>query len=308
MQEGISSNLMSALFFLQFRRLCAGHTYLIKSIVITFGSMKCQKITPPPMLRSYVQYFWTLDSDDDESGSTTFTTIADGLPGLIFQQFDSGEQTAFDLPTCYLYGQSVKPIQIMMPSRFRAIGVYFYPHALQAVFGLPAHEWTNNCVGLDVLDGVEGKALEECLLNTLGTDERVAILASYLYKRTLRNNLNKQDAEAVYAVKQIRQANGHLGLQALQADLRISERSLERKFREAIGVGPKLFSRICQFQGALEQIRTGHFANLTDVAFSHGYADQSHFIRSFKAFVGFSPKQYKQAVMEQLPNFPQRIG
>lgn len=259
------------------------------------------------MLRSYVHYFWTLESSSNQSSDIVFSTIADGLPGLIFQYAGDGKQIALGLPTCYLYGQSVKPLNIVMPSCFSAIGAYFYPHALQAIFGLPAHEWTDNCLDLSMLDGVEGRLLEDSLLNTCDTTEQLAILAGYLYRKAL-HNVRRQDAEAVYAVRKIQQGKGSLGLHELQADLRISERSLERKFREAIGVGPKLFSRICQFQHALATIRTGHFASLTDVAFSTGYADQSHFIRSFKAFVGFSPKHYRRSVMELLPNFIQRIA
>jgi AraC-like DNA-binding protein len=260
------------------------------------------------MLQPYVRYFWAMDGYGDVQEEVTFATVADGLPGLIFQQLDEWQslQGGDSLPIAYVYGQSVRSTRITMPARFRSIGVYFYPNALQSVFGLPAHQLTNSCVSLDSLDGLEGTALIEHLLNTGGANDRVAILADYLYKR-VRHNQVKQDAEAIYAISRIQQANGRLGLRALRDDLRISERGFERKFHQAVGVAPKLFSRICQFQSALEHIRTGRFSSLTEVAFAHGYADQSHFIRTFRAFTDLSPKQYRQTLIETLPNFPQQI-
>jgi AraC-like DNA-binding protein len=39
-------------------------------------------------------------------------------------------------------------------------------------------------------------------------------------------------------------------------------------------------------------LKTGQFDNLTDVAFENDFADQSHFIRSFKEFTQLTPKDY----------------
>lgn len=83
--------------------------------------MRC--FAPPPMLRPYVNCFWTLASDGPSTDCVNFITFADGLPGLIFQQLYGGHarQVSGDLPTLYLYGQSVQPNRITLPAFFRAI-------------------------------------------------------------------------------------------------------------------------------------------------------------------------------------------
>ncbi|MFC3200124.1 DUF6597 domain-containing transcriptional factor [Parapedobacter deserti] len=271
--------------------------------------MKYRKFAPPPPLLPYVQYFWTLDSGGvDAKAYHTFTTIADGLPGLIFQEISAGvaQQWNHALPTCYLYGQSIRPSKITIPSGFRSVGVYFYPNALQSIFGLPAHELTDRCVAIDALDEKTGVSLIERLLNTPAADRQIQILADYLRWRVERNSA-KLDAEAVYASKLLAVSGGRLQLRELQQELRISERTFQRQFRQAIGVSPKLFSRICQFQAAMQQLREGQPVNFTELAFMHGYADQPHFIRTFRTFVGCSPRQYARAFNEQLPNFPHLI-
>ncbi|WP_371870702.1 AraC family transcriptional regulator [Parapedobacter pyrenivorans] len=58
----------------------------------------------------------------------------------------------------------------------------------------------------------------------------------------------------------------------------------------------------------MQQFREGGSNRFTDLAFAHGYADQPHFIRTFKAFVGYSPRHFARAFAEQLPNFPHLIS
>jgi AraC-like DNA-binding protein len=62
-----------------------------------------------------------------------------------------------------------------------------------------------------------------------------------------------------------------------------------------VGVTPVQYRRICQFQSAFEQLRSKEFNNASDVAFGSGFADQSHFIRSFKEFTQTTPNNYIQS-------------
>nr|WP_229738932.1 DUF6597 domain-containing transcriptional factor [Parapedobacter pyrenivorans] len=48
--------------------------------------MEFHRFAPIPPLVPYVQYFWTLANADEIPAPYTFTTIADGLPGLIFHR------------------------------------------------------------------------------------------------------------------------------------------------------------------------------------------------------------------------------
>ena len=68
-----------------------------------------------------------------------------------------------------------------------------------------------------------------------------------------------------------------------------SERQFRRRFQEAVGIGPKLFSRILRFQRALHAIdRSG----LLPAALECGYFDQAHFIHDFRSFASETPAAY----------------
>ncbi|HVI48665.1 MAG TPA: AraC family transcriptional regulator [Chitinophaga sp.] len=268
--------------------------------------MDYQQILPPDYLRDYVRYFWTLESNGADAVPKSFKTIADGCPGLIFQRSDKGLFYQNDklLSGLFLYGQSTRHANMTSPAAFRTIGVYFYPQGLQSIFGMNADELTDTCVDLEPTAMLQSARLSEQLMDTESLSEQISILSSYLYQQIQRNR-SKGDRTALYAVSQIISSNGAVSLRDLQRELSLTERSFERKFKQSIGMSPKLFSRICRFQASLNQMRANQFSKLSDIAFENEYADQSHFIRAFKEFAGFTPNQYQKKSNEIVENFPE---
>ena len=70
----------------------------------------------------------------------------------------------------------------------------------------------------------------------------------------------------------------------------LSKKQFERLFKELVGTNPKEYARIVRFQKSLKLLQ--HYqedANQAQLAYQCGYADQSHFIREFKQFSGYTP-------------------
>jgi AraC-like DNA-binding protein len=271
--------------------------------------LKHQKISPPEHLREYVRYFWTLESNAADLPSKTFKTIADGSPGLIFQYSDQGSFYQFDkkLPPVFLYGQSTRCTEIQSPSVFKSIGVYFEPHVLKSVFGFHANELTDTCIDVGEMAGKQGFALTDQLIEAATSTEQASILSEYLTVQ-LRRNEDKNDDAIAYVLGQINRSKGLITLKELYRQSGMSERSFERKFQQSVGLSPKLYTRICRFQASLHQLRNNDFQKLSDIAFEQEYSDQSHFIRAFKEFSGFSPNQFQKRSNELIENFPELIS
>lgn len=264
--------------------------------------MHVQQFAPPGYLKEYVRYFWLLESAGDTIQAQTFRMIADGYPGLIFQQPEHPlfqDQTHTQWPRAFVYGQTTTPGEIYAPGSFKTLGVYFQPSALPAVFGFDADELTNSCLDFNLLMA----PLYEQLLNTAPIDKQIELLASFLFA-SIQKNKAVVSPDIQYSLRQIYTTGGGVSLLSLQESLRISERSLQRKFKQHVGVPPKLFSRICRFQVSLNQLRNRQYRKLSDVAFENDYADQSHHIRSFQEFAGCTPHQYQKQVNELVENFP----
>ena len=70
----------------------------------------------------------------------------------------------------------------------------------------------------------------------------------------------------------------------------LSERRFIELFKAEVAMTPKLFSRVRRFQHALSLVdRNAVRTDWAAVAAECGYSDQSHFIRDFEIFAGFTP-------------------
>jgi len=247
-----------------------------------------QNISIPERLRAFVRHVWTLDSRD-------LSVYADGSPGIIFQQTDSSLilNDNKKLSPVFLYGQTVQPIRMTAEGNVKMIVVCFHPHVVHSIFRLSAKEITDDCLDLSLLPPVPGINLTEQLWNTVTLEKQTDILFDYM-QQVITRNRSTIDAGMEYAATQLWQSGRQLSLKNLQQTLNQSERTFQRKFEQCIGIPPRLFSKISQFQSALGQLRNGNFFKLSDVAYDNGYADQSHFIRDFKKFTGLSPLAFQK--------------
>lgn len=269
--------------------------------------MNFQTLASPERLRPLIKSCWLVQNAAALPAQQTFRTVADGLPGLIFhRKADSESLRQFDktLPAVFLYGQGTGYSEITTSGSLDLMGIYFQPHALRTIFGIDSAEITNSCIDLDDISRKYGFSISDQLFNANSTGDQTQIIHEFLFF-LLENNGSKADDVAHYAVSKIAEKQGKMTVQELQQTLRLSERSLERKFLQQIGISPKLYLRIQRFQNALTQIRHKGFEKLTDVAYDHDYADQSHFLRDFKAFTGLAPSQYLKQTTEVLDNFSQ---
>lgn len=74
--------------------------------------------------------------------------------------------------------------------------------------------------------------------------------------------------------------------------LDVDVRSLQRRFRHYVGVGPKWVIRRYRLHEAAEQLKAESPPPLAALAASLGYADQAHFARDFKCVVGQTPGSF----------------
>jgi transcriptional regulator GlxA family with amidase domain len=93
------------------------------------------------------------------------------------------------------------------------------------------------------------------------------------------------------ALEKVSESRGMNSVSDLANELKISERQLERIFKQYVGLSPKFYSRIIRFS-TIFQLKEQGDPNWIDLTYESGFADQSHFIRNFKAFTGEDPSSY----------------
>src|SRR5208282_2414018 len=99
---------------------------------------------------------------------------------------------------------------------------------------------------------------------------------------------SEQDDPISYAVREIERSSGLISVRSVADGVGWSTRQLQRRFKESVGISPKLFGRMQRFQRVFRAMESSA-SNWIDTAVRCGYYDQAHLIRDFREFSGRSP-------------------
>jgi len=248
---------------------------------------------PSEILRPYVQSITVMESKDYES-HTNLPFYADGLPGIMFQQSENG---CFLLPRnkelseLFLYGQTLEPISIDIKGTFRFVVFQLYPFASKYLLDVHPKELNDDCFDLLQLDYVPSKIFANRLKKTTNFKQKISIL-SELMVLLIKNSKTKPDDRIQNAIYLILQNKGRISIKDVRNQVFLTERTLERKFINQVGLTPKQFAKIIQFKSSLHQLTESNFGKFLKVGLDSGFSDQSHFIRVFKKYTGKTPSAF----------------
>lgn len=214
-----------------------------------------------------------------------------GTPALLFKSAKGkiGNTSSSHLT---LFGQTVAPVDLLMEEAHVLIAYFFKAYTLLPLFGIAALELTDRPVDMQLLFPQRTSTLQDQLLHAENTKAMIALLDRFILDLVAHS---KSSCPLIqYASTKIANSAAKEGLAMVQRELHITERTFQRLFQKNIGVSPNLYRRICQFNAAFTQLNSRKNHKLTHIAFQHGYADQSHYIRAFREFTGITPTAYLQ--------------
>jgi transcriptional regulator GlxA family with amidase domain len=172
------------------------------------------------------------------------------------------------------------------------IAVVLQPYSLFTHFHTSAYELNNNTVALADLFGQEARDTEEQVVTALTIDTAIGIIEKFLLKRLMR--LNRLSSDMALAMDFICQHQGIITIDSLLRTVPVTERQLERKFREYIGTSPKRFADTIKFQHLLKLLqRQPDQDKIAELIYKSGYYDHAHLNNNFKKMTGLTPNHYK---------------
>lgn len=240
---------------------------------------------PPATTRRYVKYFWSVEKSAGEVLPPVYKSMADGYAEVVFSINGSFKEY-------YNYGGYVLPQHsnyrtLTIGKNIGLFGVRLYPYAILPLLGIASHEVVDN---VHDIQSMLPRDLVSKINEATTHPERISIFC--------RHMLGKADTAPTIvdrAVHKIIETRGMETVTSLCRMLSLSERQLERKFRESVGLTPKLYARILRFQYSKRKF-AGHTNSFAEIAFDCNYADQPHFARDFKEFSGMTVSEYSDMV------------
>lgn len=176
--------------------------------------------------------------------------------------------------------------------------VQFYPAGACHFFNFPLSELENQSFDLSDLFNAEIRQIEEQLFHAKTVQEKIAVIENFLLSNY--SSIPYYDnALLANGIQLIKQHKGQLTANSLSQKLAIAPKSLERKFSSRLGKTPKQYIKLIRFQETLKDFSQHKHIRLTEYAYRNGYFDQAHFIRDFKSYTGYTPKEF----VERYPDY-----
>jgi len=187
------------------------------------------------------------------------------------------------------------------------LGIHFRPGGAAAFLAMPVRELAGRHVELETLWGPQANELRERLCAAATPARRFALLEEAFLAR-LQHPSERHRAVAI-ALDAFDRTAGNVGVHDVARRIGLSHRRFIERFADEVGLTPKLYCRILRFQQARDIASRSSPVDWAAVATACGYFDQSHLIRDFREFAGFSPVAcLKQSAEPLLPNHVQQPG
>jgi len=115
-----------------------------------------------------------------------------------------------------------------------------------------------------------------------------------LFQRFLQGLLDDAPVDLVFdhCIKRIESSDGTISVKELEKSTGFSSRWLNMKFKQRLGVSPKLYASIMRFQALLTHVAALKETKESEKAYLNYCYDQSHYIKEFKRYAGVTPHEF----------------
>lgn len=137
------------------------------------------------------------------------------------------------------------------------------------------------------------RSLEEQLMRTTQPADALRLLVAFLRQRRAAR-LKGAVALLRISMEALRHGATAPHVTTLARQLGVTDRHLRRLMVDATGIAPRHFARIQRFHALLRASDQVPRRSWAELAFHHGYADQSHMIREVEDLAGVTPTQLHQ--------------
>jgi len=256
--------------------------------------MSYLEFKPAAPLADYIDAYW-IRKTTANAASSGRRVYADGCADIIV---NTGSATAWFHPMA-IAGQAIplQPGQMYLGGTMTAYGVVtaptgciltgirFKPGGFYALYQQPMAPAVDSLLPFSEPD----------LQSLMGKEPLASLLDDYLSAKKINT---RHDFSAIYNM--IYASKGQIAVEALAKECHMSNRTMERVFKENVGIPPKEFILIVRFQEVLRRLRQEDFARASEalpresllrIAFELGYHDHAHLTNAFKKYAGILPSE-----------------
>ena len=191
----------------------------------------------------------------------------------------------------FVAGLTDGPVLVRHEGSARCLQVNLTPLGARRLWGLPMSELANHSVPIQDVLGRWGHELVQRVGDAPDWATRFALV-----DRALRARLAEAppvDSELAWSLGQLVGSGGGAVIGNLADELGWSHRRLIARFRDAVGLPPKLVARIVRFERLLTLLAADGAVDWAGAAATCGYFDQAHLVREVRDLAGITPTELR---------------
>ncbi len=223
------------------------------------------------------------------------------LDGYMRHTYDNDTlQPNADYTKVWISGMHKNYISISAHEQSSMFVVQFKPSGAYPYFHQPLENITEQVVPAENVLGKDVLQLRDDLVEAADATAKFALAEKWLNERY------KADHEPPSELKQVITQLQEQPVSNLNHILDIypkTQKQLIDSFKKYVGLTPKYYQRILRFNELLQKMQQKEKVSWTDIAYSCGYSDQSHFIKEFRHFSGFNPDEFISKEHDKQGNF-----
>jgi AraC-like DNA-binding protein len=162
------------------------------------------------------------------------------------------------------------------------------------LLGLPVTELGSSILDLHHVFGASTRRMLEQVRESPTWPARFDAIDSFLMAAAARGPRPAPEVTRAFQLL-TRGDSNQVRVADVAADIGWSHQHLISRFTQQVGLTPKRVARIARFERIAATAARGRTSDWGRVAAEHGYADQSHLIRDFRAFAGTTPARFPAA-------------
>lgn len=206
-------------------------------------------------------------------------------------EYTRRKKTISNLPVV-LYGQFAEVTNRYIGNNFLVFQVIFNPGALYRLTGTPSDKLTNEYLNASDIFSMEVNLVNEQLYHATDYLQMIEIVNQFM--RRLIKKQQKPTQLIDQACLMLLKTDAVLSLSELAKQAYLSNKQLERVFKQRTGVNPKLFARIIQFDKAFRLKNSNPSCDWLKIAIECNYYDYQHLSKAYKDFTGLSPTAFHE--------------
>jgi len=257
--------------------------------------MFIERFHPAYPLSNYIEMYWYWKGYAFELPIQQQFITPDTHTNLILNfgsemKYFNASGMALSIKDAVYIGQQSKAYMGITGEIIDLISIRFKPQGAANFMNLPVTETSDKIINPNYIFGKGIDSLMDQIYGYKDVADKIRILEKGLLALFHKHEITDRYIDLM--INKIRFNEGVQSLKDVNCHSGSEYKRMQRSFNNCVGISPKLFSRMLRFDGICKKVVNSSKTDWFDIIAAYELADQSHLVKEFQFFTGYSPAEF----------------